>query len=123
MDHILCNKVENDQDLPQDWKIFNINYDSKEPLFIDTFRHFWPERKLAFTCWNTEKNCRENNFGTRIDYILTCQPMLETIENCDIQPEIEGSDHCPVFIGQVSHQHLVSKNWPLGGTTKRNCLF
>ena len=25
--------------------------------------------------------------------------------------------------GQVSHKHLLSKNWPLRGSAKRNCLF
>ena len=98
MGHILFNKVEDDDDLSQDWKINSTNDydDAEEPIFLDTFRHFWPERKEAFTCWNTKSNCRANNFGTRIDYILTCKEMQSFIVQCDIWPEIEGSDHCPV---------------------------
>ena len=100
MDHILFNKVDkDDDDLFQDWKINSTNdYDeAEEPIFLDTFRHLWPERKEAFTCWNIKSNCRANNFGTRIDYILTCKEMQSFIVQCDIWPEMEGSDHCPVY--------------------------
>ena len=66
--------------------------------FVDSFRQMFPRRELAFTCWNTELNCRSTNYGTRIDYIFVD---IELIRNglltyCDIKPEILGSDHCPV---------------------------
>ena len=96
MDHLLLNASDNDEELSQDWKISNTDsYDST--IFLDTFRRFWPERKEAFTCWTTKTNCRANNFGTRIDYILTCEEMQSFITACDIWPEMEGSDHCPVY--------------------------
>ncbi|KAJ7809105.1 Endonuclease/exonuclease/phosphatase [Mycena leptocephala] len=48
--------------------------------------------------WNTKISARESNYGTRIDYILVTPGLLPWIKAADIQPEIKGSDHCPVFI-------------------------
>lgn len=70
--------------------------EKKEPAFVDSFRHFHPSRQHAFTCWNTRLNCRETNFGTRLDYILIGQNLSDRLKGCDIHPEIMGSDHCPV---------------------------
>ena len=67
-----------------------------ENQFVDTFRIFHPDREMAFTCWNTKMNCRANNYGTRIDYILASADLAPRLSHCDIQPEVEGSDHCPV---------------------------
>lgn len=65
--------------------------------FVDTFRYFFPDRKEAYTCWSTLKGSRETNYGTRIDYIFANHDFHSNfIEFCDIHPEIEGSDHCPV---------------------------
>ena len=66
--------------------------------FVDSFRHMYPRRELAFTCWNTELNCRSTNYGTRIDYIFVNLELLRSglLTYCDIKPEILGSDHCPV---------------------------
>ena len=92
-------KLENDDDeeISYHWKLKHIS--STEigcHQFIDSFRKLHPDRKEAFTCWNTEKNCRENNYGTRIDYIFTDINMASYLTNCDIQPDVMGSDHCPV---------------------------
>ncbi|KAK9829784.1 hypothetical protein WJX72_007901 [[Myrmecia] bisecta] len=38
--------------------------------FVDVFRQFHPNRKDAYTCWNTATGARVNNYGTRIDLIL-----------------------------------------------------
>ena len=56
-------------------------------------------RTSAFTCWNTELNCRSTNYGTRIDYIFIDLNLYKTgvLNDCDIKPEILGSDHCPVL--------------------------
>ncbi|KAJ3226733.1 DNA-(apurinic or apyrimidinic site) lyase 2, partial [Chytriomyces hyalinus] len=67
-----------------------------EPLLVDLFRHFWPDRTGAFTCWNTLIDARRGNFGTRIDYILVSPALLPWFASCDILPEVMGSDHCPV---------------------------
>ncbi|XP_053281657.1 DNA-(apurinic or apyrimidinic site) lyase 2 [Pleuronectes platessa] len=70
--------------------------------FVDTFRYFHPTRTNAFTCWSTLTGARQTNYGTRIDYIFAdCQLAKEQFVTADIMPEVEGSDHCPVW-GQLS---------------------
>ncbi|KAK0137135.1 DNA-(apurinic or apyrimidinic site) lyase 2 [Merluccius polli] len=66
--------------------------------FIDTFRYFHPKRTHAFTCWNTLTGARQTNYGTRIDYIFADVRLAkEQFSAADIMPEVEGSDHCPVW--------------------------
>jgi len=79
----------------EEWMTGNVSIQSRQ--FVDTFRIFHPDRKQAFTCWNTEMNCRSTNYGTRIDYIFASLNMSSVILDCDIQPEVLGSDHCPVL--------------------------
>ena len=43
--------------------------------FTDTFRAFHPQRAHIYTCWNTATGARNNNWGTRIDLILTADPV------------------------------------------------
>ena len=65
--------------------------------FIDSFRYFYPDRRNAFTCWSTVTGARQTNYGTRIDYIFADKELCyEEFVDCDIMPEVEGSDHCPV---------------------------
>lgn len=66
-------------------------------VMVDLGRHFNPDRKSMFTHWETRINARETNYGTRIDFILSTPGLLPWIKNCDIQPQIIGSDHCPVI--------------------------
>ncbi|KAF8166074.1 Endonuclease/exonuclease/phosphatase [Mycena galopus ATCC 62051] len=80
---------------------------------VDVVRQFWPERKGMYTCWNTKISARDSNYGTRIDYILVTPALLPWIKAADIQPEIKGSDHCPVFID--FHDQIVDAN---GGVVK-----
>ncbi|KAG1932951.1 endonuclease/exonuclease/phosphatase family protein [Pimephales promelas] len=66
--------------------------------FVDSFRHFHPKRSNAFTCWSTLTGARQTNYGTRIDYIFADRSLVETgFIGVDIMPEVEGSDHCPVW--------------------------
>jgi exodeoxyribonuclease III len=67
-----------------------------ESGFIDTFRHFYPEEKDAYTWWSYMFKAREKNAGWRIDYFCTSQSLLENLENAKIYSEVYGSDHCPV---------------------------
>lgn len=64
---------------------------------VDLGRHFYPDRKSMFTHWETRINARETNYGTRLDYILATPGLLPWIKTCEIQPQIIGSDHCPVI--------------------------
>ncbi|XP_059188764.1 DNA-(apurinic or apyrimidinic site) lyase 2 [Centropristis striata] len=80
--------------------------------FVDTFRYFHPTRTSAFTCWSTLTGARQTNYGTRIDYIFAdCQLAKEQFVAADIMPEMEGSDHCPVW-GQLSCPLLPSSKPP-----------
>lgn len=69
----------------------------KESGFIDTFRHFHPTERDAYTNWCTVTSARQTNYGTRIDYIFAD---IELVRNefvdCVIRADIDGSDHCPV---------------------------
>ncbi|KAA8590751.1 hypothetical protein FQN60_001694 [Etheostoma spectabile] len=81
--------------------------------FVDTFRYFHPTRTSAFTCWSTLTGARQTNYGTRIDYIFAdCQLAKEQFVAADIRPEVEGSDHCPVW-GQLSCSLVSSSKPPL----------
>ena len=85
---------ENKDDSMEEWKTKFVECEPQQ--FVDSFRHFHPDRTSAFTCWNTKMNCRSTNYGTRIDYIFVCKEISENLVSCDIHPDIEGSDHCPV---------------------------
>ncbi|GAA5899457.1 DNA-(apurinic or apyrimidinic site) lyase APN2 [Sporobolomyces salmoneus] len=65
---------------------------------VDTTRAQFPDRKGMFTCWNTKIDARPSNYGTRLDYILVTRGLLPWIKSADIQRDIVGSDHCPVFL-------------------------
>ncbi|KAI8068261.1 Endonuclease/exonuclease/phosphatase [Gongronella butleri] len=71
--------------------------DPKGPL-VDVCRRSFPDRKGMYTCWNLLTNARPANFGTRIDYVLVSRDLLPWVDKADIQPEILGSDHCPVYV-------------------------
>lgn len=64
---------------------------------IDAFRLIYPDRKNAYTCWNTKIGARQTNYGTRIDYVLISSNLKPLLLKCDILSDYEGSDHCPVF--------------------------
>jgi len=76
------------------WECERVNVNKHQ--FHDAFRIFHGSREQAFTCWNTMKNCRSTNFGTRIDYIFLSHHLKHFISDCDIHADILGSDHCPV---------------------------
>lgn len=64
--------------------------------FIDTFRHFYPQKKDAYTWWSYRFNARANNAGWRIDYFLVSVGLASKIKDSIIHSDIMGSDHCPV---------------------------
>lgn len=67
-----------------------------ESGFIDSFRHFYPEVKDAYTWWSYLFKARQNNAGWRIDYFLVSQELEARMQDATIHSEILGSDHCPV---------------------------
>ena len=64
--------------------------------FIDTYRHFNPDKEDAYTLWSYMPGVRERNVGWRIDYFLVSQRLIEQVTDCIIYSDIYGSDHCPV---------------------------
>ena len=69
-----------------------------EAGFVDTFRHFYPDREQAYTWWTHWANARARNIGWRIDYWLASKDFVPYITDAQIHPDVLGSDHCPVSI-------------------------
>lgn len=67
-----------------------------EAGFVDTFRHFYPDQKDAYTWWSYMGKARERNVGWRIDYFVTSHRVHPVLEDAVIHPQVLGSDHCPV---------------------------
>ena len=66
--------------------------------FIDTFRHFYPELKDAYSWWSYRFQARQRNAGWRIDYFVVSESLKDRLKDAKIHNEIFGSDHCPVSI-------------------------
>lgn len=64
--------------------------------FVDTFRHFYPDRVGAYSWWSYMYHSRENNAGWRIDYFLADERLTDRLEDSLILSDVLGSDHCPV---------------------------
>lgn len=69
----------------------------KEPVLVDLTREFHPNTRGMYTCWNTKKNHRPGNVGSRIDLILASKDMKEWFSTSNVQQGLHGSDHCPIF--------------------------
>lgn len=66
--------------------------------FIDTFRHFYPDRTDAYTWWSHMPKVRERNIGWRIDYFLSSARLAPALSDAQIEAHVTGSDHCPVLL-------------------------
>lgn len=66
--------------------------------FIDTFRHFHPDEKDAYSWWSYRMNARAKNVGWRIDYFIVSEDFVPRLASASIHQEIYGSDHCPVEV-------------------------
>jgi exodeoxyribonuclease-3 len=66
--------------------------------WVDTFRHFHPNKKDAYTYWDMKTRARERNVGWRIDYLFTSPALLAKLQNATIHHETLGSDHCPISV-------------------------
>ncbi|HHY25295.1 MAG TPA: exodeoxyribonuclease III [Desulfitobacterium dehalogenans] len=64
--------------------------------FIDTFRHFYPDKTDSYTWWSYMFNARTNNAGWRIDYFCVSESLKNELKDALIYDTIMGSDHCPV---------------------------
>ncbi len=66
--------------------------------FTDTFRHFHPEQRDAYSWWSFRGGARQRNVGWRIDYFGVSTPFMSRVKAAEILPHVMGSDHCPVGI-------------------------
>ncbi|KAK1983385.1 endonuclease/Exonuclease/phosphatase [Colletotrichum cereale] len=67
------------------------------PVLYDLTRIFHPTRLGMFTCWDTKRNTRPANNGSRIDYVLCSAGIKDWFTDSNIQEGLMGSDHCPVY--------------------------
>jgi exodeoxyribonuclease-3 len=65
--------------------------------FLDTFREFEPGPG-HYTWWSPMPGVRARNVGWRIDYFLISAALRPRLRRAFIQPDVTGSDHCPVGI-------------------------
>ncbi|WP_134687302.1 exodeoxyribonuclease III [Brevibacillus migulae] len=66
--------------------------------FIDTFRHFYPDKTDAYTWWSYMAKVRERNIGWRIDYFLASSRLAPSLVDAQIDAHVMGSDHCPITL-------------------------
>nr|WP_263326244.1 exodeoxyribonuclease III [Neobacillus sp. Marseille-Q6967] len=69
-----------------------------ESGFVDSFRHFYPDKEHAYTWWSYMSKVRERNIGWRIDYFIVSETLKDRLIHADIHSDIMGSDHCPVIL-------------------------
>lgn len=67
-----------------------------ESGFVDTFRHFYPEKEGAYSWWSYRMNARARNTGWRIDYFVVSSRLNDKLIDAKIHADVLGSDHCPV---------------------------
>jgi len=65
--------------------------------FIDSFREF-EKRGGHYTWWSLMAGARARNVGWRLDYFLISQALRPRLRAAAIQPQVMGSDHCPVML-------------------------
>lgn len=66
--------------------------------FTDSFRFLHPDQTGAYSWWSYRFQARKNNAGWRIDYFLVSDRVKTKLKEAYIQPQILGSDHCPVAL-------------------------
>lgn len=64
--------------------------------FIDTFRHFYPNKEDAYTWWSYMRQARDRNVGWRIDYFCVSESLKDDLKDSLIYSDVLGSDHCPI---------------------------
>ena len=65
--------------------------------FVDTFREFKKDGG-HYTWWSQMPGVRKRNIGWRLDYFLISKALRPRLTRAFIQPDIMGSDHCPIGI-------------------------
>ncbi len=68
-----------------------------ESGFADSFRHF-NQQPEQYTWWSWRANSRARNLGWRIDYNMVTEPLVSSLQDAGIMPEVKHSDHCPAWV-------------------------
>ncbi len=66
--------------------------------FIDSFRHFYPDKIEEYSWWSYMRQARDRNVGWRIDYFVVSDKLKDKMIDAEIHQETFGSDHCPVLL-------------------------
>ncbi|WP_017795591.1 exodeoxyribonuclease III [Oceanobacillus kimchii] len=64
--------------------------------FVDTLRHFHPDKDDIYTWWSYMKTIRERNIGWRIDYFIVSEQLIPALKKSEVHSSVLGSDHCPI---------------------------
>ncbi|CAI4230931.1 unnamed protein product [Auanema sp. JU1783] len=65
--------------------------------FKDTYRELHPDDK-EYSFWSYMGGARAKNVGWRLDYYVISERIMEKVIKSNIQTEIMGSDHAPVYL-------------------------
>lgn len=66
--------------------------------WIDTFRHFYPNKTEMYSYWDMKTHARDRNVGWRIDYLFASPDLAHKLKKASIHTNIIGSDHCPISL-------------------------
>ena len=66
--------------------------------YVDVFRRQTGDAPHHYTWWSYRPGVRERNIGWRIDYHCVNEDFLDRVKKASHQPEVRGSDHCPVVL-------------------------
>jgi exodeoxyribonuclease-3 len=64
--------------------------------FVDSYRQLHPDT-VGYSWWSFRAP-RAKNLGWRLDYHLVTRELLPAVKSAGISPEVNHSDHCPVWI-------------------------
>lgn len=65
--------------------------------YVDTFRHF-EKGEGHYSWWSQRMGARARNVGWRLDHVYACPKAMEFVRRAGIDPHVQGSDHCPVWV-------------------------
>jgi len=66
--------------------------------YVDTFRHFYPNKPDMYTWWTYRFNARKKNVGWRIDYFFVTEGLIDRVSESSILSDVYGSDHAPILL-------------------------
>ena len=65
---------------------------------VDTYRMLHPDTEKMYTWWSYKTQARSRNVGWRIDYFYVSESMRDKVKDAGMYTDVEGSDHCPIFL-------------------------